>query len=114
MAKAEDYARWIVANPDKKGTPEFDTVALAYQAARAQGGAPAVFAGAGATSQPRKSSMLDKATGFMANVNRGAGIGDEIAGGVRGLFRAGEAIGRGRLDQVPRAFTSAMQDQRAT
>ncbi len=34
MASAEDYANWIVANPDKKGTPEFDTVARAYQAAR--------------------------------------------------------------------------------
>jgi hypothetical protein len=30
---AEDYARWIVANKDKKGTPEFETVATAYQQA---------------------------------------------------------------------------------
>lgn len=30
---AEDYAKWIVANEDKKGTPEFDTVAKAYQQA---------------------------------------------------------------------------------
>lgn len=36
MADAEKYAAWIVANPDKKGTPEFDTVAKAYQAARSQ------------------------------------------------------------------------------
>ena len=34
MASAEDYAAWIVANAAKKGTPEFDTVAKAYQAAR--------------------------------------------------------------------------------
>lgn len=34
MADAEKYAAWIVANPDKKGTPEFDTVAAAYKAAR--------------------------------------------------------------------------------
>jgi hypothetical protein len=34
MATAEDYAAWIVANAAKKGTPEFDTVAKAYQAAR--------------------------------------------------------------------------------
>ncbi len=39
MASAEDYATWIVANPDKKGTPEFDVVARAYQAAR-QGAKP--------------------------------------------------------------------------
>ena len=31
MATKEDYAKWIVANADKKGTPEFDTVVRAYQ-----------------------------------------------------------------------------------
>ncbi len=34
MAKAEDYASWIVANEAKKGTPEFETVANAYKLAR--------------------------------------------------------------------------------
>lgn len=37
MASAEEYAQWIVANKDKKGTPEFETVAKAYQIARTQG-----------------------------------------------------------------------------
>lgn len=36
MATAEDYAGWIVANQDKAGSPEFQTVAQAYQAARSQ------------------------------------------------------------------------------
>lgn len=36
MATAEDYAAWIVANPDKRGTPEFEAVAKAYTAARGQ------------------------------------------------------------------------------
>lgn len=36
MASAEDYANWIVSNQDKKGTPEFDTVAQAYKVAREQ------------------------------------------------------------------------------
>lgn len=36
MATASDYAKWIVDNQDKKGTPEFDTVARAYQAAKGQ------------------------------------------------------------------------------
>ena len=35
MASAEDYANWIVSNPDKKGTPEFNAVAEAYQEAKA-------------------------------------------------------------------------------
>ena len=36
MATADDYANWIVKNADKKGTPEFDTVAKAYQEAKAE------------------------------------------------------------------------------
>ena len=39
MATAEEYAKWIVANRDKQGTPEFDTVSKAYQQARG-GAAP--------------------------------------------------------------------------
>lgn len=34
MDRAEQYADWIVKNADKRGTPEFETVAKAYQAAR--------------------------------------------------------------------------------
>lgn len=34
MATAEEYASWIVANADKKGTPEFNTVAQAYNLAK--------------------------------------------------------------------------------
>ena len=34
MATADDYAKWIVTNADKKGTPEFETVTQAYQAAK--------------------------------------------------------------------------------
>lgn len=34
MASAEDYAGWIVSNADKKGSPEFEKVAAAYQLAR--------------------------------------------------------------------------------
>lgn len=41
MATADQYAAWIVANKDKKGTPEFDTVARAYQLAKSEGAAGA-------------------------------------------------------------------------
>lgn len=33
--KAKKYAQWIVDNQDKKGTPEFETVAQAYKVAKA-------------------------------------------------------------------------------
>lgn len=40
MASADEYAAWIVKNADKKGTPEFDTVANAYQLAKGEKPAP--------------------------------------------------------------------------
>ena len=49
MAKAEDYAKWIVANADKQGTPDFETVAKAYQEAKAAEGLQAAPAGEGIT-----------------------------------------------------------------
>ena len=32
MARVDQYAEWILANRDKKGTPDFETVAIAYKA----------------------------------------------------------------------------------
>ena len=55
MASAEQYAQWIIANEDKRGTPEFETVAQAYQAAK---------------NQPKKSNI---AGDFVAGAVRGAG-----------------------------------------
>lgn len=40
MNTADDYAQWIVNNADKKGTPEFDTVAAAYRQAKTQEAPP--------------------------------------------------------------------------
>jgi hypothetical protein len=34
VATADEYAAWIVKNADKKGTPEFETVAAAYKEAK--------------------------------------------------------------------------------
>lgn len=42
MASADEYAQWIVNNADKKGTPEFATVAAAYREAKNE--APAAAA----------------------------------------------------------------------
>lgn len=36
MATKEQYAQWIVDNADKQGTPEFETVAQAYELAKQQ------------------------------------------------------------------------------
>ena len=41
MATADQYADWIVKNADKRGSPEFETVAQAYQAAKSGDAPPA-------------------------------------------------------------------------
>lgn len=41
MGSADDYAAWIVKNQDKRGTPDFATVAAAYQQAKNQENPPA-------------------------------------------------------------------------
>ena len=36
MATADEYASWLVSNSARRGTPQFDTVALAYEQAKAE------------------------------------------------------------------------------
>jgi len=61
MATADEYAAWIVKNAAKRGTPEFDTVAQAYQLAKAEENA--------ATTQqqiapvPQQPGVMDKIVG---------------------------------------------------
>jgi len=104
MAKAEDYAKWIVANKDKQGTPDFETVARAYQEAKtAEGlqaapageGMPAARAGAaqpagyefGKTVESALPSLYRNTIGGLAEavsspLQTAQGIGDIVAGGV--------------------------------
>lgn len=63
MATAEQYADWIVKNKDKKGTPEFETVAEAYKLARSETVAPSV------TEAPQRRSTD---TGFAQGLVAGA------------------------------------------
>jgi len=110
MATAEDYAKWIVANQSKKGTPEFDTVAKAYQAAK---GVSLQTAQPATQPQPKEPSMLQQAgnaaTEFMAAVNRGAldiaGLPSEV---IRIPVNAGLQMA-GIDYQIPRA-SQAIQE----
>lgn len=124
MATAAQYADWIVRNKDKKGTPEFDTVAQAYRLAKEQetaapAAAPAPQAPAAADEIPARrgpslADIGDRATGFRPagqspelNLERGAeglktalqigagfAAGPLIGGAVRGLGAAIPAIQR--------------------
>lgn len=61
--RAAQYAQWIVENADKKGTPEFDTVAKAYEAAKAKG-----------VDSPMDESVV-KSGSFLNQIPRQAGLG---------------------------------------
>ena len=81
MATPEQYAQWIVANKDKKGTPEFETVAKAYAAAR-QG-----------PTKPQRTLDDYKAMSAptAANPTDDMGVGQKVAAG------AGQAVNQARL-----------------
>jgi hypothetical protein len=82
MATADEYAAWIVKNADKKGTPEFDTVAKAYQEAKAGSPAPA----------PAPTPQQDIGIpGARANPSFLKSVGDVVVPTVMGL--GGGAIG---------------------
>lgn len=102
MASAEQYAKWIVDNQDKKGTPEFETVAQAYKVAR------------GATQQEAPAAEPEKPTGYggrmaqaaarmakgfaaggplgvaLAGVNEATGITNDLA--AEGAYKAGGRV----------------------
>ena len=83
MATAEEYAKWIVANQAKRGTPEFDTVAKAYQQARG-----------GATKEPRTFPPigLDPTEGMGQMQRFNAGVGKAFVDLGRG---AAQLVGMG-------------------
>jgi hypothetical protein len=86
MATAEEYAQWIVQHPDKKGTPEFETVVKAYRAKRAE--QPSQEApSAPAAKAPEPMGFWEKA-GYAA-----VGVGKEVLTqaeqlGARGMIAA--------------------------
>ena len=66
MATADEYAAWIVQNADKKGSPEFETVAKAYELAKQEkpkaerGPVQEAAAAAGALGSGFNRSMLSR------------------------------------------------------
>jgi hypothetical protein len=86
MASPEEYAAWIVKNADKKGTPEFETVAQAYKLSRAEPSKPApapVSAGG--------NTFIDGAKGFA--VGAGKGLGSTMLGVQRLAGKGLESVG---------------------
>jgi hypothetical protein len=67
----------------------------------------------GKTAKSTYVPILTPVAGALANVNRGLGIGDEIAGGLAALPGAANALSRGDLKGVGDAFSEGMAGQRA-
>ena len=71
MATADQYAAWIVQNQAKRGTPDFDTVAKAYEMAKSEETKPAPSAGF---------SLKDLALSFGQGVGGGTQAITDVAG----------------------------------
>jgi len=131
MATADEYAAWIVKNSAKRGTPEFDTVAQAYELAKSEETTattqqqiaptpqePSIgqkIVGAGETAL----SLLTGATGGVAGTIAGAGSGiaQQILSGQFGTPEAMQAVqqsaakGAQALTYQPRTESGQAQTQ---
>jgi hypothetical protein len=72
MASSEAYAAWIVKNKDKKGTPEFDVVASAYQDSLK-------------AKQPEAQQSANPTEGNSFLQNYHAGLGQGVVNSLRGV-----------------------------
>lgn len=106
MATADEYAAWIVKNSAKRGTPEFDTVAQAYQIAKQEEGAAAAYEaakpipkepGVGEQLLGAAETGLALATGATGGLvgtiaGTGAGLAQQILSGEFGTPQAARAV----------------------
>jgi hypothetical protein len=105
MATADEYAAWIVKNANKRGTPEFDIVAKAYQQAR--GGDDKVAA------QREADAKEFAPTVGMSTFDRlRAGVGKSIYDTARGLGQFVGAVSREDVGDA-RARDKALTDTTA-
>ena len=104
MATAEEYASWIVANADKKGTPEFNTVAQAYNLAKSGVVKPKAPI---ETPQFEKDAAANLEPGIIGQVGRQLGL--TARAGIKGLTAipavVGDAIGMDSSGAVDRALS---------
>jgi hypothetical protein len=82
MATPDEYAKWIVANEAKKGTPEFNTVVQAYQDAKKLEGQKLALQQGGSTSvmnpTPEQRDILPMLK--QSAIKGVAGLGDMVVG----------------------------------
>lgn len=107
MAKAAEYATWIVQNKDKQGTPDFETVVQAYETAKRNENIAATTAATAApVAQPGITDQLIGAGETMGTVLTGltGGVLGTIGGGLTGLMEQVQA-GQFGTPQAARAIS---------
>jgi len=111
MATADEYAAWIVNNSAKRGTPEFDTVAQAYQLAKSdentavtqqqvapppqQPGIGDKLVGAGETALTLATGATGGALGMVGGVVKG--LTEQILSGEFGTPQAAKEVERSAM-----------------
>jgi len=87
MASVERYAEWLVQNQDKKGSPEFETVAQAYRQLRGQP-VPEPVA-------PQSGALVSGFKSYLPQLQ-------ETYGGIKALLGVGaeRALGRGAVSEA--------------
>lgn len=93
--RLEAYADWLVANQNKRGTPEFDTVANAYKELRQQPQQQAIPAREPGVMESLGRGIADRATGIAAGL---AELPDTITEAVTG-FKDPRLLVPGDADQ---------------
>jgi hypothetical protein len=97
MATAQEYAAWIVQNADKRGTPDFETVAKAYETAK--GRETTAVTQQQIAPAPQAPSMLDQVVGAGETALT---LATGLTGGTLGNFIGlGKGIAQQVLSQEP-------------
>lgn len=106
MATADDYAKWIVANANKKGTADFDTVTKAYQEAKASEVATPQGYDFGKTISSALPSLYQNTVGGLVDMvssplQTGQALSDIVAGGVYKALPGPMQRGLTAIEQSP-------------
>jgi hypothetical protein len=115
MARVEQYAQWLIQNQDKKGTPDFETVASAYRSLRT---APAPQPTAPSTERTYGEAAKDIGAGVVSGIGSLVQLPGQLYGLATGDFSKTGALGAGQQiskfgEEMKSAGLKAREDERA-
>jgi len=105
MARVEQYAQWLIQNEDKKGTPDFETVASAYRSLRT---APAPEPTAPSRERTYGEAVKDIGAGVVGGIGSLVQLPGQLYGLATGNFDKTGALGAGeQISQFGEEMKSA-------